>query len=240
MEITYIAHSCFTVELDTVVLIFDYYKGSLPEFPADKPLYVFSSHFHADHFNLEIFSLFKAYKTVNYILSQDIKRKYGRSFFVRHGISEELYDTIHFVSSGKKLAVGSIQVETIKSTDAGVAFIVSADGKVIYHAGDLNWWTWDEQTQEENEWMERQYKKEIDALSGRHFDAAFVVLDSRQGDDFYHGFDYFMRHTDTDTVCPMHFWGDTGVIGRLCRMECSKPYRDKIIKLTGDHYECEK
>ena len=51
MTITYINHSGFFVELDTVCLLFDWWKGELPELP-DKPLLVFVSHRHADHFRL--------------------------------------------------------------------------------------------------------------------------------------------------------------------------------------------
>jgi len=229
VKITYVAHSCFTAELSSVILIFDYYKGELPELPAGMPVYVFSSHSHADHFNLEIFTLLADRQDVRFIFSRDIKRKYGKSFFLNHGVSEEDYEKITFLSSGRKETIGHVTVETLKSTDAGVAFIVTADGKTVFHAGDLNWWTWEEQSAKENEEMEAQFRKQIDSLEGRHFDAAFVVLDSRQDDDFYRGFDYFMRHTDTDTVYPMHYWDDDRVIDRLCRMECSLPYRDRIV-----------
>ena len=57
MKITYIHHSSFVVEDKTenghqIVLIFDYFEGTLPEFSPEAYLYVFASHKHADHFNL--------------------------------------------------------------------------------------------------------------------------------------------------------------------------------------------
>jgi len=229
LKITYVAHSCFAVELDSAILVFDYYKGELPAFSSGVPVYVFSSHSHADHFNLEIFSLLEDCQDVRYIFSRDIRRKYGKSFFLNHGVSEADYEKITFIPSGKTESIGDVTVETLKSTDAGVAFIVTAYGRTIFHAGDLNWWTWAEQSPKENQDMEKRFKKQIDSLDGRHFDVAFMVLDSRQDEDFYRGFDYFMRHTDTDVVFPMHYWDDDRVIDRLCRMECSLPYRDRIV-----------
>ena len=38
---------------------------------------------------------------------------------------------------------GAVRIRTLKSTDEGVAFLVEAEGKSIYHAGDLNWWYWE-------------------------------------------------------------------------------------------------
>lgn len=53
MKITYLDHSGFAVEYKKYVLIFDWYKGKLPEFDSEKEIYVFSSHSHYDHFDLE-------------------------------------------------------------------------------------------------------------------------------------------------------------------------------------------
>ena len=50
MKITYIHHSAFLVETESAYLLFDYFQGKLPEFSEEKPLYVFASHRHPDHF----------------------------------------------------------------------------------------------------------------------------------------------------------------------------------------------
>ena len=57
MKVTYLGHSGFLAELETVSLLFDWWKGDLPPLPADKPLAVFASHRHGDHFDPKIFSL---------------------------------------------------------------------------------------------------------------------------------------------------------------------------------------
>ena len=51
MKITYIHHSSFLVEMEQAALLFDYFEGKVPEIQADKPLIVFASHRHSDHFS---------------------------------------------------------------------------------------------------------------------------------------------------------------------------------------------
>lgn len=229
MNITYIAHSCFSVELENVILLFDYFKGELPKFNEKKTIYVFSSHNHEDHFNISIFQLLKRYPNVKYIFSKDIKKKFGRKFFYTHGVDENTYEKIKFIGSNQIFETLDLKVETLNSTDQGVAFIVTADGKTIYHAGDLNLWGWNGNSEIDNENAKEEFEKEIMKIKNRHFDTAFVVLDSRQEDWFHLGFDYFMKNTDTDKVYPMHFWNDSSVIQKLKEMDCSEIYRDKIF-----------
>lgn len=229
MNVTYIEHSCFSVELDKVILLFDYFKGELPIFDKEKTIYVFSSHNHHDHFNISIFQLLKRYPKVKYVLSKDIKKKFGRKFFNTNGVDDETYNEIEFISINTIFETSDLHIETLNSTDEGVAFIVTADDKTIYHSGDLNLWAWNHKSEISNENMRKHYEKEIEKIKNRHFDVAFVVLDPRQEEWFYLGFDYFMKNTHTDKVYPMHFWNDNSVIQRLKGMNCSEAYRDKII-----------
>ena len=111
-----------------------------------------------------------------------------------------------------------------------MAFLVSAEGKTLFHAGDLNDWVWNEESPEENRAMTARFRAEVDRLAGRRIDAAFLVLDPRQGANFACGFDYFMRHTDTVRAYPMHFWKDFSVFGRLRALPCSEPYRERIAE----------
>ena len=55
MKVTFLYHSSYFVEMDTCCLLFDYYQGDIPQ--VDKPLYVFASHSHGDHFSPVIFQL---------------------------------------------------------------------------------------------------------------------------------------------------------------------------------------
>ena len=56
MRATFLDHSGFLVELDTVCLLFDWWRSELSPLP-DNPLLVFASHWHEDHFSPAILSL---------------------------------------------------------------------------------------------------------------------------------------------------------------------------------------
>jgi len=241
MLITYIHHSCFSVELDDTILLFDYYKGILPTFNKQKQLYVFASHKHHDHFDLCIFDLAKEYPNITYILSKDIKM--NDSYLERNNIPLQLKDNIIYVGKNETLQpipssnFVPIKIETLTSTDEGVAFIITHQNNVIYHAGDLNFWTWPGEAEEEYHDMEARFVREMEKLEGRSIQIAFVPLDPRQEDRFYWGFDYFMKYSNTLSVFPMHFWNDYTVIPRLKALNCTKNYLDKIMDITQEGQE---
>ncbi len=67
------------------------------------------------------------------------------------------------------------KIRTLRSTDEGVAFLVEYDGRILYHAGDLNWWHWEEESKAYNTMMRRNYQHEINKLHGVRIDVAFVA-----------------------------------------------------------------
>lgn len=218
MVVTYIEHSGFSVELPECTLLFDYYLGKLPEFPKEYPLIVFASHVHGDHFQKKIFQLREQYQEVYFVLSDDIPKKYDAP------------DVI-WVSSDVKVTVAGCEITCLKSTDEGVAFLVKCGEKTVYHAGDLNWWHWEEESATYNDEMKQNYQREVDKLEGRKIDAAFVPVDPRLEDAYFWGIDYFMRKTDTKVVFPMHFWGKYETIDCLIRQKETEDYRDRIAEI---------
>ena len=234
MKITYIGHSGFCVEFERAACIFDYYEGVIPKLSSSKQIFIFASHWHQDHLNFKVFDLVSEYPHITWLFSHDIGKKYNMRYLNRRGLREENFGDLFFLKAGKQYEFPisgcreKIHIETLKSTDEGVAFIVELEGKQIYHAGDLNWWTWNGETKTEYENMTKAFFKEMDHLKDHHFDAAFVPLDPRQEDKFYLGLDVFMKMTKTDAVYPMHFWKDDSVIERLKQMKCAESYREKI------------
>ena len=218
MVVTYIEHSGFSVELPECTLLFDYYLGKLPEFPKEYPLIVFASHVHGEHFQKKIFQLREQYQEVYFVLSYDIPKKYDAP------------DVI-WVSSDVKVTVAGCEITCLKSTDEGVAFLVKCGEKTVYHAGDLNWWHWEEESATYNDEMKQNYQREVDKLEGRKIDAAFVPVDPRLEDAYFWGIDYFMRKTDTKVVFPMHFWGKYETIDCLIRQKETEDYRDRIAEI---------
>lgn len=237
MKITYIHHSSFLIELNTVTILFDYFKGQLPAIDAKKPLVVFASHRHGDHYSPVIFDLVKEYPKTFYILSWDISRKnlpkelLPRICSLKDGVKASLnLDTLSMEEGGGNQMI----IETFKSTDEGVAFWISCCGKEIYHAGDLNNWWWEGESKQWNHNISANYKREIEKLAGRRADAAFVPLDPRQEQWFYLGMDQLMEKVDAKTVFPMHFWEDYSIIDRMIQLPLSEGYRDKIIKINQE------
>lgn len=235
MKVIYIGHSGFYIEFREHAFLIDYYKGRIPEIPEGKKLFVLASHAHSDHFTPGIFRL-AGRKRICYLLSSDIT-------------GEELPEAeLHFLEPGMQYRFpdgdDAVYVRTLKSTDEGVAFDIVCEGVRIYHAGDLNWWHWNEEGEEWNSWVKEAYQKEIDSLmengivhGGLPIHAAFLPLDPRQEDAFYLGFDYFMRNMGADYAFPMHFWQQPQIIGTLLERPESAPYRDRIMKLQKEGEE---
>lgn len=194
MKITYIFHSCYLVETESCYILFDYFKGELPKLSKNKPIYVFSSHSHYDHFDIVVFDIFKDYD-VKYILSRDIYKKFKIE-----------KDNIIYVYANKKYTVDNIGIETLKSTDLGVAFVVTVDNKVIFHSGDLHYWVWKEESKQYNNNMTANYKREIEKIKDIDIDAAFVPLDPRQEEWYYKGMKYIIDNLNVKNIFAMHMW----------------------------------
>lgn len=219
-NITYVHHSSYFVETGSASLLFDFAGGNMPVFSDGKPIYVFVSHAHEDHFTKEIFELAEQYPNVTYLLSSDIDAN----------DVPELEEKAVFLAPGDKYADKNIKVETLTSTDQGIAFWVHVDGLDIYHAGDLNNWYWEGSKEDQD--LEKAYHNELDKLAGRCADIAFVPVDPRLGDNFYRGVEDYMKISDALHLYPMHFWGDYSVIDKLKALPCTERYRDRIADIT--------
>ena len=217
MKITYIHHSSFLAETESACLLFDYFEGELPEIPENKPLYVLASHNHHDHFSEKIFSL---NRQATYLLSWDIPPE-------RIPAGKKVY----FLESYETWSDGILSIETFHSTDEGVAFWCSLDGKQLYHAGDLNHWYWEGEDKDWNRDMTAAYRDEIAKMAGRKADVAFLPVDPRLENWFYLGANDYMQQADAVCLFPMHFWGDFSVCRKLIEHTCSESYRDRIVTI---------
>lgn len=184
VKIEYIYNSGFTVETKNHFLIFDYYKGDIKL--SDKKTIVFVTHGHADHYNPIILD-FKG--GIDYVFSDDIK----------------LENDINFVEPGSYLKLNDVDIKVFGSTDLGVSFLVSVDRINIFHAGDLNWWYWENDTPKEKASMEKEFKDEIAKLEGETIDIAFFPVDPRLGDAFSMGGEYLIKEVSPKHFIPMHF-----------------------------------
>ena len=207
MELVYIYHSGFALLGEGFTVIIDYYRDSV-----EKPLtgvvhgellkrpgrlYVLSSHSHADHFNPEILTWRQEHPGVQFIFSKDI-------------LENKLATPgdAHYLDKGEAWSDGMLEVEAFGSTDLGISFLLYLDGKLIFHAGDLNNWHWkDESTDEEVRKAENAYFSELDAISRRtdRMDLVMFPVDPRLGEDYMLGAKQFVDCFHVGTFVPMYF-----------------------------------
>lgn len=217
INITYINHSGFLLEWERCYFLFDYYNGQIPDLDNDKMLLVFVSHGHGDHFNPEIFNLYKEHPKTIYLISSDIKL--DKRTNLEYGITEEILSNIKIVKPNEEYEIfdgdkNSIHIETLKSTDSGVAFLIGYNEKTIYHAGDLNLWMWMGETKQYNNDMRARFHKEISKLEKTNIDIAFAPLDPRQEDWYCLGLDKLLDSANVRYVFPMHFWDKPEIVQR--------------------------
>lgn len=243
MKITHIYHSGFMVTMENSILLFDWYKRSLPEIPTDQKLYVFCSHAHEDHYSPQIWDLQKTFKDVTYILDEGIadaaEHPEADVIIVR---PRQTY-TIPADGSGP----ASLKVITLESTDMGVAFYIETEGKRIYHAGDLNVWFWNDEPMEDNIASEKKCREEMQYLADRiredHpeadragqnglpqlLDVALVPLDYRLEEHAPRCMASFMEILGAKYVFPMHYWGKEAQVREYLKDERIKNYEDRIF-----------
>ena len=239
MNITYIHHSSFLVETASCMLLFDYTEGAIPALTGGKPLYVFASHVHHDHYDRKIFQTIPAaagragVSRVTFVLSSDISRS---------DLPAKPHPEAVFLGPHQTWEDELICVETLLSNDAGVAFVIAVhDGdeslygydhlkalKQIYFAGDLNAWNWDGDAEDME--LIRIYHAELSRIDAMIFDVAFIPLDPRLGEEYTQGItDFFdVCGCEARTVVPMHCWGKYEIIAQAREKLADKYYADRI------------
>ena len=141
MQIIFIHHSCFLVELDDKVLIFDYFDGDkvegmhftgkLPSYEPDTKIYMFASHSHKDHYDMDILRLTGKYPNIHYVFSKDIR--ISPHFLSKHGIDPTVRDRVTFVSPDNTYHVETVVLLSHKKADSYIHIDVEfgeGEGKI--------------------------------------------------------------------------------------------------------------
>ena len=220
--VTYIEHSCFLVETAECYLLFDYYCGevSLPALDPAKPLLLFNSHAHHDHFSKEIFALRDRYPSALFVLSADIPVPATVQPFTCPMLPHE--HRLLQLTDGRT----AVSIDTLRSNDEGVAFIIRIGDLCIYHAGDLNNWWWDGDVEDQK--LANIYHEELEHIRGRHFTAAFIPLDPRLK-GWWKGIEDFMHYADADAIFPMHNFGEKGLPKKFLALDCAADYKNRVF-----------
>ena len=224
-KIYYIYHSGFAIKTKNHFLIFDYFKEPIENDETHKPLeyyspeniknmknvFVFASHSHEDHFNSNILDWEDYNSNIEYIFSNDIKTNKNKPNYT-------------FMEEGEEKSFKDLYVKAYGSTDIGISFLVKVDGLNIFHAGDLNWWHWEEDSLKEQSLAESLFKAQIEKLKEeKSIDIAFFPVDPRLKESFYIGGEYFAKQIQPKLLIPMHFGEDVTI---------TKEFADKMKNLN--------
>ena len=176
MELTYLMNSGFLIRDEKTLLVFDDYDdpAGIMDAAYDKGdfdrLYIFVTHAHFDHFGTHI----RAYapRVSRYIFGSDLKHTKRVKIFPTKKIT--------YMKRYTQWQDDTIKVWSFDSTDVGVSFMVEfPSGKKVYHAGDFNWWHWEDDTLENLELAEKIFKRQLKRLDKLDADVAFFPVDGR-------------------------------------------------------------
>ena len=225
--VTHYYHSGFSVACDDSILIFDYWLGEnqelTPKYRITKKIleqyrhiYVFISHDHPDHLDPIVFT-WKDLPGIQYIVSSDMP----------------------VGTRGRRMAPGNtvrfsddVEVTAFDSTDPGVSFLVNFKGLQVFHAGDLNFWHWrDESTMKEIEEADSEFRKAMAPICEHPVDLAFFPLDPRQGTMFEAGANYFILSVKPRIMIPMHYFHRAEVAMEYARTASCRT--TEVIALPG-------
>ncbi len=248
MKVTFLTHSAFLLEWGSFYTLFDCcftepYASELPRLDEKKPLLVFSSHRHADHFDPKIFDLMKQYPLTRFFLSRDVNLSDKRRAVL--GITDALMERITLLRPDSAVSTEvngtEITVRTVKSTDIGVAFLLHAEGRLVYHAGDLNRWHWTDEGEDYCAKMAESYTRAVEKLAAYAaeekpspvLDAAMIPFDTRLLDGYSLGALELLASLPAKHVFPMHMWSHFEFIDRF-RAEHPE-LADSVANITANY-----
>ncbi len=227
LKITHYYHSGFSVECGDTLLVFDYWNGEHQELQPDRGItpetlkkfskvFVMISHEHADHFDPEVYE-WREITDVTYIVSYDMP----------------------VGTRGKRMSPGEkfvltpeITLYAYGSTDLGVSFLADINGFRIFHAGDLNFWHWrDESNASEIEEAEAEFIREVEPLKMAGIDIAMFPVDPRQGTMYEAGANYFILTVKPRLMIPMHYFHRTDIAQEFARQNRSRA--TEILAMPG-------
>lgn len=246
IKIKFIYHSCYTMEFENYILIFDYFEGDLPKNPKNKKLIFIATHSHYDHFSKKILEIGNPEENI-YILSSDIQDLLQKDNIIYLedknkdvDISALKFlrnsDNVYFVKPDEVLDIEDFTIKTFGSTDQGISYTLSLEYLTLFYAGDLNNWIWPEDSPEERKEMEEDFLKEIQKID-EGIDIAFFPIDPRLKDNYDKGARLFLELIEPQMIFPLHFKDDCAFTARFYEEYKDKyPTEIREVKNLGDEF----
>ena len=185
---------------------------------------VLISHEHIDHMDPIVYS-WKDMTNVSYVVSSDMP----------------------VGTRGKRMAPGDtyspvkgVNITAFDSTDLGVSYLVDFQGIRFFHAGDLNFWHWrEESTMKEIEEADTEFRKAVAPICREKIDVAFFPLDPRQGAMFEAGANFFILSVKPRIMIPMHYFHRNDVAVEYSRTASSRATEVIAMPRYGDQLSME-
>lgn len=245
--ITYYVHSGFSVAINGVLLLFDYWLGRNGELPQAKRItpdflrtfqavYVFVTHKHMDHLDPIIYQ-WKNLPNVTYILGKSLPPPDGAPH--RPPQLDPIDALATILAPGESVQLSDqVLVTAFDSTDEGVSFLVQVGERCIFHAGDLNFWHWrEESTLKEIEEAEEAFRTAVTPIAGCPIDIAFFPVDPRQGRLYDAGANHFVMTVKPKILIPMHFWGRGDVAVSFARQGSTRDTQVLAMTRMGEELQ---
>lgn len=250
----YGGQSAFIIETERETLVFDWYRRSIPSLNSNKPVYIFASHVHGDHFHFRILRLTKYYDVRGIYIGYDQSNAETLGMF--DNMAPEYEELISFFNGEQLLQTEYGFVKSLCSTDLGVAFIVKVGNRVFYHAGDLfcrskctfgnykktntsvmSFSNNDKQLLEDfynqidsNENIFYKYTEPLRNVGT--IDYAMLPLDPRWADYGIRTVNHYLNIANIRYFSPMHLWEQWDYVSDLIRANPS--VADKMISVNPD------
>ena len=214
------SQSSFMIETYSCTMIYDWYMPTIPPINKNKPLFIFISHMHMDHFNPGILKLAEDFNDVGIFIGNG-KSQFCDADRLFDEFEDVITDCISVFDGEQFLIEKGVEIRTLCSTDEGVAFIVEADGLTFFHAGDLARWRGTESL----------FERYCEPIRNMHIDFAMLPMDPRFGDMGVETVLYYLKIAQIACFSPMHLWDNYDYIGYFA--EKYPQYAKKMLAVNS-------
>jgi hypothetical protein len=143
-------------------------------------------------------------KSLSCVLSKDIVKK-NRQY--------KESPSCYSVGTDQSYSINGFTVDTFRSNDEGVAFLLHLGDLNLYFGGDLASWDWDDNTKEERRFLVEYFEEVLQRLKKWPIQVAFSNTDPRLPN--WTGAAQFIEVVNPGLFVPMHTSGETQVITRF-------------------------
>lgn len=195
MKLSFLNHSGFLLDDGHRAYVFDYFKdpaGLVKKAQAEgRELWFFATHLHGDHYSPRILDFNTP--TTKYIVHEDVPKQ---------GLPT---DRTTFMAVGDETTIDGVKITMYGSTDEGGSFLLTFPNITVFHAGDLNWWHWLGDTDENNRFAREYARKEFNRVQGMKADVVMFPVDARLEAAREWGPIEFLHHVEQPKLfVPMH------------------------------------